>query len=758
VILWNQLVFVAVSICLFGISAGAVWVHRSEKQGRLLEGLPAACFGFGATALASTAVYFLTPLSVYSLRHSGLVFLTCFGLFVWVFVFAGVVISSILNEKKDVIGSFYASDLLGASAACVLFVLLVEWTSAENLVFPIAGIGFFNAWLLTPAGQKRKAVFLAASVLTLVFFAGNHSADFFRIRFAKGHRESGAKYVRWNAFSRISLEEGASRLDPHLDKVGTGPLFREKIPEQKLLEIDAFVGMPVTRFDPGRPQGLEFLKRNITSLAYAVKDRPSVYIIGPGGGRDVLAAVANGASEIKAAELNPIIVDIVKNRLGAFSGGIFEPRPGHETVVAEGRSYLARQDGRFDIIAALLVDTWASSLNGSLSLTENHLYTEEAFREYLDRLNDDGILTVSRWIQDPPRQMLRVAVLGYRAVAESRPGSDPRQHLFIAGAEGGGVSGDAGDPRPVLGTCLIKRAPFTPREIEKLERFVRENRFRVYWSPSGLHEPGFAGLNRSPEALQEYIRNDPYDISAPTDDRPFFFMTLKPRNFRAHLGEAAKPDDVKWLFNILVFLALSGGLFALLFGGFVVRHRCWKTPLFFSAIGVGFILIENVLIQIFSVFLGYPTYSLLVVLFGLLFSAGAGSWLSERHERIRRSFRKILLGFAALLALFGWKYAAILQALYFLPPAAKIGVSFAWVSVIGFAMGQAFPHGVRAFAAGKKSFFPWIWAVNGIASVLGSTLAVFISLTAGFSYCLMAGVFLYLLLLPLARGPAAYSG
>lgn len=742
VILWNQLVFVAVSVGLFGISLGAVWAFFSEKRNPSLSSLAWLCFLFSVSLLASTALYFLTPISVFSLKHTGLVLLVSFFLFFWPFFFGGAVISSILNQRKDAIGSYYAFDLAGGSLACVLFVALLKITSAENLIFLIAAIGLLNARLLTAdSAPKQRLLFSILALSALLAFGAGENFHGFRIRYAKGHQEKPGRHVEWNAFSRISVAGALSSLDPEIDRVGTDPSFRKKIPEQVFMEIDSFVAMPITRFEEHRLEDLDFLKQNVTSLAYLLKKNPSVYLIGPGGGRDVLAALAFHSRKIKAIELNPNIVKIVRKRFGSFSGGIYDGWDPVETIISEGRSYLARHNDRYDIVNALLVDTWASSMSGSLSLTENHLYTLEAFSEYLKKLEPDGLITVSRWIQNPPRQMLRIAVLGHFALKKIFPESNPLRHLFIAGV----ASPD--NPEQVLGTCLIKKSPFTDEEIRTLENYCQENHFSVYYSPSGIQQRGFVEWNTAD--IQNYIEQYPYDISPPTDDRPFFFMTLKPRNFPAHLRVQDKTDDIKWLSNVLLFLMASLAVFAAIVLVFCLKHHPIKPALFFSGIGVGFILIENVLIAAFNVFLGYPTYSLIVVLFSLLFFAGLGSLSADRTGIYRNlsRFKKIISGLCLLLLVFALSHRVILGFLYFLPNAVKILFTLIFVGAVGFMLGHAFPVGTHVFCREKKYLFPWVWAINGAASVAGSALAVCLSLCFGFSFCIGLGIVCYLLIL-----------
>src|SRR5262249_248899 len=148
-------------------------------------------------------------------------------------------------------------------------------------------------------------------------------------------------------------------------------------------------------------------------------------VIGPGGGRDLVSALVFGAKRVVGVEINPIIAnDVMSDRLRDFSGGIYH-HPRVQVVVDDGRSFVRRTPERFDVIQASLVDTWGGPGAGAYTLTENTLYTVEAFQDYLDHLTDGGILSFTRWVFDG----IRLVSLA-QAVCEAR-GWDPRSRLAI---------------------------------------------------------------------------------------------------------------------------------------------------------------------------------------------------------------------------------------------------------------------------------------------------------------------------------------
>ena len=147
-------------------------------------------------------------------------------------------------------------------------------------------------------------------------------------------------------------------------------------------------------------------------------------MIGVGGGRDLLTAIAFGSRQVTGVEINGIFLDLLEGPLRGFAG--LADRPEVTLVHAEGRSYLARPGPAFDLIQMALVDTWASTAAGAMTLTENGLYTLEAWRIFLRRLQPDGVLTVSRWYA-PNRpgetaRLLSLAAAALQAEGVEHPG------------------------------------------------------------------------------------------------------------------------------------------------------------------------------------------------------------------------------------------------------------------------------------------------------------------------------------------------
>jgi hypothetical protein len=367
---------------------------------------------------------------------------------------------------------------------------------------------------------------------------------------------------------------------------------------------------------------------------YHLVDRPETLVIGPGGGRDVLAALASGAPHVTAVEVNPAVVEAVRGPFADFAGHLYD-RPDVTVVVEDARGYIARSPHRYDVIQAALIDTWAAGASGAFALSENSLYTVEAFRTYYEHLTDRGILTVSRWyMPGRPAETLRLVSTGMAGWARAGV-ADPRQHVAVI------AHFVTSNPQEGLATVLFKRTPFTPEEVAAIEDRARELGFTVLYAP-GLPVTEEVGAFLTADDPAAWIARYPLDITPATDDRPFFFNLVRFGDLfspalRASGVYQISIESAGILLAILGITAAVGVLFVLWPLGWGVRRRGLAAPsarmlVYFGALGVGFMLVEIPTIQRLTVYLGRPVYSLAVGLFALLLFSGLGSlWAGRRR-------------------------------------------------------------------------------------------------------------------------------
>jgi hypothetical protein len=426
-------------------------------------------------------------------------------------------------------------------------------------------------------------------------------------------------------------------------------------------------------------------------------------------------------------------------------------------VTDEARSILARETDTYDAIQISFIDTWAATASGAFVLTEHQLYTVEAFSLFLSRLESRGVLSVSRWFfEGLPGELYRVTALA-NAALRATGASNPRDHLFVATHKFSGTPWWSPVPLPDgvgVGTVLISRAPFSREDLERLSQATGELGFDVALSPTHASNDTLASL-ASTEDPDGWAARFPLDVSPPTDDAPFFFQMVRFRDmFRGELLQQGANTA-----NTIALLILGALLFVVtvLTLAFIVFPLVVKTgraalrgsaslTVFFGAIGLGFMLVEVAQLQRLSVFLGHPMYGLTVVLFTLLLSAGMGSYFAERSTAASgRGW--LLLAIPLVLLACGTVSSCLTMWFRALDNPLRIAIAVLATFPMGLVMGTAFPLGMKLASERSPSLTPWLWGINGAASVCASVLGVIIAVGSSISGSFAAGIFFYVVAL-----------
>jgi spermidine synthase len=742
VVLFYHFAFLAISIALLGLGSGGVFAYVRKQwlsgfETRTL--LSALCL---ANALAVPAVLELCLHIGVSLELSLMNFarLTAIYLFSAVpFFITGIEFSVLFAREAEHIPRLYAADLAGGALACLLVVPLLNWLGGPNTIL-FAGALAAGAGVVWAASPGARGLTLALTAVLLLLIAANHSSRLIDIVYAKGVFRDPAwvEFSRWNAISRVEV-----------DRQGNA----------KTIVIDADASTYIMNAAPGQWQGTEWEKNLMSAppaVANILRPRGDYAIIGPGGGVDVLRALANGSPSVTGIEINAIIANtIMRGRYADYAYHLYE-RPEVHIHVGDGRSFIRNSRQRFDVVQMTLVDTWASTGAGAFALSENSLYTVEAFREYFEHLKPDGFLAITRWEFHQPREALRVVSVAMQALHELGVGGPARNFIVVSQ----GQLNEDGIPVAVL----AKKSGFTTEE----EAAVRAHMdaypaLTPIYMPSKFEETPFSALitRNDPYA---FARQYAYNVAPVRDNAPFFFFTLK-------LGQILRRrhglvQGIDWKVNVgVAVLAMVLVISLAAVRAFLViplalrdrRNRPSVVPLFyFVAVGLGYILVEIAFIQRFVLFLGHPTYALTVVVFLLLLSSGAGSLASRRWlDKAGRSVLPLAL-IASVVLLYVLILSSILNALVGMPFVAKLAVSAALLAPLGFAMGMPFPSGLRALAGSqageaRDNTVEWAWAMNAGASVLGSVLAMIIAIQFGLNATLACGAAAYLAALLFSR-------
>jgi spermidine synthase len=754
VVLFYHFAFLAISIALLGLGAGGVFAYLLKMKLAATDTRTLAaklCMANSVLVLAVLEVILHVPVAL-QVTWANFGRLTALYLSAAVpFFLTGLLFAVVFARETKRIPRLYGADLCGGALACLAIVPLLNWVGGPNAVLA-AGATMAAAGAIWAGFRplRRYATLLACAMAVLI--GVNYSGRLIDVVYAKGRLRDPAwvEFARWNALSRVEV-----------DRQG----------QAKAVVIDADASTYIMNAEVSKWHETAWehaLMSAPPALANVLRSHGEFAIIGPGGGVDVLRAVANGSPSVTGIEINPIIATtIMRERYADYSQHLYS-RPDVHIQVTDGRSFLRSTPQKFDVVQMTLVDTWASTAAGAFALSENSLYTVEAFQEYFNHLKADGMIAITRWEFRHPREALRVVAVAMEAL--HRMGvANPARNFMV-------VSEGALDEDGIPVVVLAKKTQFTPAEEDAVK-----GHFEHYSKLNGLYLPSHPGKNPFADLIAS---NDPYGFArgyayntAPvTDNAPFFFFTLKPGQI---LGESGLRSGIDWKVNLgvlvllLVLLISFVAVLAFLILPLSLRARARRGSmaplLYFIAVGLGYILVEIAFIQRFVLFLGHPTYALTVVIFLLMLSSGAGSLLS-RIWLPRTDLCWIPLALVIV---------TLVGEVFFLPGrlAAMVGMDFGYrllasgvlLIPLGFVMGMPFPTGLRALASQpvprltREADHPdnsieWAWAMNAAASVLGSVLAMVIAIQFGLTVTLACGAVAYgfaLLLMPVLRSRAA---
>ncbi|MEE8277907.1 MAG: hypothetical protein V3R89_04215 [Thermoanaerobaculia bacterium] len=745
--LWYHYAFMIISIALLGLSSAASFLALFRK--RIAALAPHRVLGYGAWLAGASVLATLPLLALLNqawVREAGavwrlfLLLALYWGVLFVPFFFAGCALSWSIETYSDRISRVYAFDLLGAALGCLAAVgLLSRFLPEQSLAFA-AALAMGSSFLFLARERGFHWIQLLGPLgFLLALAAGLWGGSLVgaQVTPTKGL----AQDLRAGGVIKATRPGITGRVDVIAANTegfawGLAPRFRDAIPPQLALRIDGDALTVMTRYD-GDFSKWSFTDYMPSTLPYAVGDPKKVLVIGPGGGMDVVNGVERGAEAVVGVEINGRIIELMQDDFDEFAGHIYR-HPSVRIVHSDGRNFVESSSEKFDLIQLTLVDTFAAISSGALSLSEDFLYTTEAFQAYLDSLTPDGYLVLGRTIYEglPLTVLLDSAIRGLD--------TDLREHLFIAD-----------NPGLLHGLVfLFKRSALTQEEIERGTAFVRKAGLRLLYAPGeSTGDPRIAEFLNHPDR-DRFIRESPIDLVPETDDKPFYFRSSKWTSLLGtHTGGRG---------NLLVILAVAI-LFAL---GFILAPIQVTAPsglrshgrflLYFAFIGLGFIILEIGLVVKFALFLGHPGRSLTVTLFSLLLFSGLGSRASqglfdEDALAGRGLPRRAMLPFFAVFLL------AVLDAFFLstffsawmgLALGLRIALSVLLIAPLGFLMGMPLPIGMSLLRERGRSFVLWAWGVNGFASVVGSIGCVLLAHLAGYrsAFLVSAGCYLAALL------------
>ncbi|NWG75026.1 MAG: hypothetical protein HXY24_10530, partial [Rubrivivax sp.] len=549
------------------------------------------------------------------------------------------------------------------------------------------------------------------------------------------------EYTRWNPVARVDVLVPTDFTEGVYWIVfgGISSIYQPANHHLRFVTLDGTSITALHEFK-GDLSPFRFLDHTIVSAPYQIVDaHPQVLNIGVGGGLDIIMARFYNAASITAIELNSDVVNLLKGPYADFTGRLADD-PSTKIITAEGRSFLTRDDAQYDIIQGIGVDNFAALSGGAYVLSESYLYTVDAFELAFSRLTPKGVFSWTRFINDPPREMLRLS--GIMAEALRRQGiTHPGQHIVI-------VANETNDSA----TLLVSRSPFALSTIQWLRDWTAANHFHLLYNPYEPQGTVYDNYLNAPDP-RAFEANYPFNISPTTDDNPFFYNYFKWSNLQIIRNNSGDINTRLPIGNLILITVLSfSSLTAIIFIVIPLwRHKRsgLKTPYalpvlaYFSILGLGYIFVEIVLIQHFTLFIGYPTRAITTTIFSMLFFSAIGSLLGQKICSTPQRLQMILMVLTVLIFVYIVALPPLFQSLLRLPDLGRMVLSIVFMAPLALLMGMPFPTGLRQLGVRAPSLIPWAWGMNGVFSVLGSVLVILVSMQTSFTLALASAALFY---------------
>ena len=543
VIAWYHLAFFVISLAMLGMTAGAVLVFVSPRlfADQLVPlRLAQSALGFALFIPLVVMLALSQPLMPVSDLMTFVALLQTGGILAVPFILGGITITLALTRTGLPPGLVYGVDLCGAASGCLLVIPLLDAVDAPSAAVLCGAVAALAAVAFSMGAGRKALVPLLLAIALVGLGVGNAAVDPHPLRpaWVKGKREDHDRfeYVKWNTYSRVTVDKNELK-PPMLWSVSpkAPPKALQPVP-WRMIEIDGAAGtMLAERGDLIERHG--YLQWDLTSFAHLLRPVGPAAVIGVGGGRDVTMAITAGHKPVVGIEINDLIVDLHHNTLAGYSG--LANLEDVVLVADEARSHLSRDRREYSVITMSLIDTWASTGAGAYTLSENGLYTVEAWTTFFSRLMRNGIFSVSRWYNSlSPGETARMTALAMEALWK-RGAKQPSRHIVLL-------------QHGEIATLLASPSPFSPGDVYRVHKLAKKLGFNLLAAPlQESNDPTIAGVigQRTRRAMWRYAASQTLDLTPPTDMRPFFFNMLKPTRWIT-TGRSVDELDLSFLGNV----------------------------------------------------------------------------------------------------------------------------------------------------------------------------------------------------------------
>jgi spermidine synthase len=764
IIQWHHFAYMIISLALLGYGASGAFVTllQDRLQTHFSAVFISAISLFGITASGAFLLAQRLPFNAEEILWDALQPLWLMAMYLLLavpFFFAASAIALALSRFSQDIGRLYAFDLLGAGLGGLFVIALLFLALPMQVLASVALVALLGALSAAMTLRTRAGWWALAILLLPGLFAVHATLDDHLILspykgLSQTLRISGTEVVTQRSSPLGLLSVVESHDIPLRHAPGLSLMASSEPPAQVAVFTDGD-NMTVITKDTDNRHAFAYLDEMPSALPYHLTRPAHALILGAGGGAAVQQARYHDVQRITAVELNPQLVDLVKNRYGQFSGNLYD-QPGVEIHIDEARGFISRSNTGYDLIQIPPMDAFGASGAGLYALNENYLYTAEAFQTYLSHLSPGGYLSISRWIRLPPRDAPKLFATALQALRDSGIKAPEQQLILIRSWQ--------------VSTLLVKNGSITSKEITALQQFCKARAFDIAWRPgmpkseanryNQLSQPWFyqAAIALTGNNAEAFLQDYKFNLHPASDDQPYFFHFFKWRTLPeiASLRGSGGMPLLEQGYLVLVATLLQAIVASLLLILLPLRRlrranrngaSPWRTASYFFAVGLAFLFIEMTFIQKFILLLHHPLYAAATVMTGFLLFAAIGSGFSQRlsqRNQHKQGVVAAVIGITLLSLIIFLFFYHLPASLLALPLWIKIIISLTIIAPLAFLMGLPFPLALSHLGNNAPEMIPWAWGVNGCASVISTILATLLAMHGGFTLVITLAVGLYI--------------
>lgn len=753
---WYHFAYLIISIALLGFGSSGTCIFLFKRQ--LNNRLPFVLFICPLLFVVSiwmnlylNRLIAFNPLMI--IWHTQeIIHLLALSLSIFVPFFLGALcIGTTFVAASDHIHTIYFANLTGSGVGSLIVFLFFFHVSPYEIMFIISLITLCAAMVGSTNRMRRGIICVSGIVLIILYvllfrFLPLPMSNFKDLSQAENLTDAQKEMEVFGPFGLVTvLSSPAYHYLPDLSLKCPYPL-----PRQKGLFLDGNTVGAINEFT-GAIHDIRIMDYRTNALAYKLLDHPEVLIIGGGSGTEILNARYHEAKSISVVEMNDDIVHLMQETYDTFSGNVYT-FANTRVFIEDGRGFLQRTRERFDLIHISLLESMGTASAGVYSLNENYLFTTEALTLCLDRLTPGGLLSISTWIKNPPRDTIKLLAMAVESVKRHGDNIPDQSIVMIRSWQ--------------TATLLVKNSAFNRNDIWAIREFCKNRLFDISYLPGVdeketntfniLEEDFFyhAAISLLSQEREKFYRTYPFYVKPATDDRPFYSHFFKMNMLQEYLSSANRAiiPFLDWGYIlvlitacILVVLGMTFILAPLVFA-LPSRKGLISVLVYFGSLGMAYMFLEISILQQFIRYLYDPVFSASIVIGSFLVYSGIGSLIAGKVSPLKSKYifwSVLIIGIAGLMFLSVDLW--LQQAISGFPMWLRMVSCSLLIAPLAVPMGIPFPSGLSTFTAERDVLIPWAWSINGFFSVIGSSAAVLIAIGCGFKCIIVIALVLYIL-------------